>query len=944
MKVRLFASMALVLVLVMSSGMLVQAMEPPGFPESAPWEEQPWPPSGPGSAWQELAEAQGELASQDTGGPDDFGYTWDDSVPFNWIEATGGTKLEFSNRVSGPVDIGFPFKFYENTYTQLRVSQNGFLSFEPSPYPYLYGPLPSPHPPNDDIAPYGISLELSGEGSTPASGVYVLRGGQAPVRYLVVQWQDVVSRVREPSDYDVFTFQAVLYESGDILFQYRDMRFSGHSYGCTTIGIEDSSGMDGLEYGADSCVPQKAYRGNAAILIRRPPASARVQVRPLHSGSLTRPGGEVPYAISVRNTGELGADVYDVTVTSAWPAALYREDGTTPLADSDGDGAPDTGMVLQGGGTNIVVKVQAPAGAAVGQENAAWVQVTSSLNAGKSKTATLRAAIPAPFAQAYADGGALSLYLSQPWGQAGRQLATGGGDVALAETPGGFAYVWSQYRWVSGVWTSELWYALLDWHGELTYGPARLTNHLGATIPTDDSSPVVAAASDGHIGVLWERWLYDDSRWNENLYFAVIAPSGALRLPPTNLTNNSGWQQWDHPTYGVPNFWDPAIAATGDNRFVLAWCREHQEPPGGGCSEYCYVTDIYYAVRDSGGAGVRGITRLTRDDPGGGGGNYSPNLAGLSGSRVLLSWDRDGDIRYAALDSAGNVVHAETQLTDDAWQSYDNEPKARQLSDGRTIVAWARGWWPAYRVRFAVLDNSLNQVAGPVALENPAAVTGEGGISVAADASGRAILTWMDSQVDRNLSYALVDSNGSVLTQPMIFLSASDPAGYIRTSYLGCGNASYSWQPASEPDGAAWFATSLVGGSPGGSAAIQVRYGNYGQQTLSGATLTLELPAGLTYLDDTSGIAPTVQALAAGAGLTAAGGGTRVSWSLPDMEFFSRREFQVVMGLPSDAQLGERYDIRLTLAAEGDANLADNGATGQVMAAALRFLPLVFSY
>jgi hypothetical protein len=944
MKVRLFASMALVLVLVMSSGMLVQAMEPPGFPEGVPWEEQPWFPPGPGSAWQMLAAGHEELVPQDTGGPDDFGYTWDDSVPMNWIEATGGTKLEFARSVAGPVDIGFPFKFYENTYAQLWVSQDGFLSFDPNPW-FNYERMPSPALPNNLIAPYRAWLEATGEGSTPMSGVYVLRGGQAPVRYLVVQWQDMVSQVGDPSDYDVLTFQAVLYESGDILLQYRDMRYRGISYSCVTVGMEDSAGLDGLVYGANRCVPDKVYGGNAAVFIRRPPASARLGVLPLYDGSFTHPGGEVSYALTVRNTGELGADVYDVSLVSFWPAALYAQDGVTPLADSDGDGAPDTGVLLQGGSATVVVKVQAPAGAVIGENNAAQVKVTSSLNTGKSKTATLRTAVPAPFAQAYTDSadGAVILYLSLPVAQAGRQVAPGTGEVAVAEMPGGFAYFWTRGGWKGDIWAQEIWYALLDWHGELIYGPARLTNHAGAVLDTFDGAPVVAVSPDGHVGVLWARSLYSDSGSNSNIYFAVIAPSGAVAVAPTNLTNNTGWSRYDAPTYGVPTFWGPAIAATGDNRFVLAWCREHQEPPGGGCSDYCYVTDIYYTIRDVGGE-VKGITRFTHDDPGGSGGNYGPNLAGLSGNRVLLSWYRDGDIYYAALDSAGNVVRGVTALTSDQWQSYDNEPKARELSHGMVIVAWAGGQWPEYQVRFAVLDGSLNRAVGPVALDNPAAVTGAEGISIATDASGRAILTWMDSQVDRNLYYALVDSNGSVLTQPMIFRSVSSPAGYIATSYYGCGNASYSWQPPVEPDGAAWFAASLVGGSPGGSAAVQVRYGNYGQQTLSAAALTLELPEGLTYLGDTSGIAPTVEALAVGPGLTAVAGGTRVSWSLPDTEFFGRKEFQVIVGLPANAQLGDRYAIRLRLTAAGDANLADNEASAEVMAAALRFLPLVFGY
>lgn len=54
---------------------------------------------------------------------------------------------------------------------------------------------------------------------------------------------------------------------------------------------------------------------------------------------------------------------------------------------------------------------------------------------------------------------------------------------------------------------------------------------------------------------------------------------------------------------------------------------------------------------------------------------------------------------------------------------------------------------------------------------NPAAVTGDDYISVAADDAGHAIFTWMDSNASyrRNLYYALADGNGNVLTDPMIF-------------------------------------------------------------------------------------------------------------------------------------------------------------------------------
>jgi len=67
----------------------------------------------------------------DSGGPDDFGYTWSDNVPLNWINASGGTDtgIDSSTDHVGPVDIGFPFKYYENTYSDLYISRHGFLAF-----------------------------------------------------------------------------------------------------------------------------------------------------------------------------------------------------------------------------------------------------------------------------------------------------------------------------------------------------------------------------------------------------------------------------------------------------------------------------------------------------------------------------------------------------------------------------------------------------------------------------------------------------------------------------------------------------------------------------------------------------------------------------------------------------------------------------------------------
>jgi hypothetical protein len=230
-----------------------------------------------------------------------------------------------------------------------------------------------------------------------------------------------------------------------------------------------------------------------------------------------------------------------------------------------------------------------------------------------------------------------------------------------------------------------------------------------------------------------------------------------------------------------------------------------------------------------------------------------------------------------------------------------------------------------------VLDTSYNRIAGPTTLNNPSATTGDGYVSVTADAAGHAILTWMDYDWSyrRNLYYALVDGNGNVLTPPMIFRTSQATSPYIFTSYEGYGNTSYSWTPPSGVDGVAAFSASLFGGPPGGNAAVGVRYANRGATIATGVVLTATLDSNLTYVSDTSGVMPTMS-------------GNDVVWNLPDLGFLESGDFTLYVQVPSGADYGTRYPITLTLtSACSEANPSDNTASAQVMAARQVFLPLV---
>jgi len=731
---------------------------------------------------------------QASGGPDDFGYTWSDAVDFNWIDATVGTVTDLggSTYVVGPIALPFSFKFYEHTYSQIYISKYGYIGFNNLGLTTSQGRIPSPATPNNIIAPYWVPALVNESGYT--GRVYFMSGGTFPNRYFVIQWDQI--RGNYLPEQNIYTFQVILHENADIVFQYATMSY-GSGYSCGQAGIEDALGWDGLAYGS-FC---QRYASDRAIRFYRPPPSARVNIPSLHQGQFARPGATVDFNVSIRNTGEFGSDVYDLFVSSPWTVNLYAANGTTLLVDTDSDGIVDTGAVAVGGSTTIVARVTVPVMAAVGDANSMSIVVRSSRDTSKSKTVSLQTAIPAPFAQTYRDAadGTISLYLARSKGAFSLQApgTNFGSDLSIAETlEGNFISAWSSYRWTGSAGVNEIYYMLASSCGQSLGGVKRLTDHSGATMSTYDLQPVLAVAPNGRIGILWRRYYYDYSsnvsRYLYNLYYAVIDRSGNFVILPTNLTNNTEWYQSNPPTYNVPRFWNPRIVATGDNRFVMAWEQEHQETNG-------WVTDIYYAVRDTSGVQIHSVTKLTSSTPGDIA-YIQPALTSIASNHVLLTWMRRvsgyGDVYYVVIASNGAIVKSATDLSSDAtgtdWRNWD----VVQLSNGRIAVFWeAWGCFPGEwvpRIRFAVLDAAYNRVVAPVCLPaHPSAVNGEQYVSATADNNGRAILTWMD-QDQRNLYYALINGYGTVLTEPMIFMMSKAANPFILTSYIGYGNTSYS--------------------------------------------------------------------------------------------------------------------------------------------------------
>jgi hypothetical protein len=102
----------------------------------------------------------------DQGGPDEFGYTWIDSDEpggpiYEWRDITDiGEMIPITNddQNMGPIDIGFEFPFYGETFTTFNMCSNGWMSFTSSNVDYNNQPLPNPGMPLNMVAPFWDDL------------------------------------------------------------------------------------------------------------------------------------------------------------------------------------------------------------------------------------------------------------------------------------------------------------------------------------------------------------------------------------------------------------------------------------------------------------------------------------------------------------------------------------------------------------------------------------------------------------------------------------------------------------------------------------------------------------------------------------------------------------------------------------------------------------------
>lgn len=833
-----------------------------------------------------------------------FGYTMTEAGG-DWVTANQETNLHTVGGFAGPFDIGFAFRFFGRSYTQLYVNGDGFISFEDSvanPF-YRYNTyLPKYTTPNNLIAPMWMRLKF-GSGS----GVRYDVGGVAPNRYFVVEWVNMLDEQR----YDTSVwFEAVLYENGNVLLRYLKLPMINYF----TAGIEDETGWDGMQL--------IVVADGGAYLFSYPETAVLPRPVPAYQSVFTQAGQSAAFSVEVINAGFGGNDTFDLTATSGWPVSFFDANGTTPLTDSDSDGIPDTGSLAPGTSRTIVARVSAPNGAMPGANTNASLVATSSLNASIQRTAQMHAIVPASFAQVFTDldDEAMYIELIEPGQRSVITAApdgTDGYEPAVAATPdGSLVYAWAQ---------GGICYTLLDKTGASLSPPSCLTDTSGEPDYTWEDNVAVAVAPNGKIGVFWLRqyFNYHVSPFTvvANLYFAVLNADGSLAYGPTNLTGNTTPTPWNEG--GRLYYRGLSLAAVGEDRFALAW--EKETMPSGINK---FVNDVYYAVRSASGAEITPPVLITADTQSSTDGNHRPNLASLDGERALLSWYAYDynfkDIDYVVINNAGGIVKNTTNLTPGEIPE-GGYPDAVQLTSNRILVAWPF----MDGVGYALLDNNYNLYGQVQTMANPYTTDYNDAVSVTTDGAGRGIFTWSDlgssggGGIQRRpfIYYALVDPAGQVLTPPAILRDDRDS---LDSSLIGYGVAPYAGSAAD----VYVQAPSMIGVLPGESTMIAMRVGNQGGGAASQVQLTASLGAGLTYLDATP--APTSI------------NGQVLTWDLPDLPGAAVQSILLQVRLPDGAALGTLYPVGLSLScAEDESVVGNNIQTIQVMASKLIFLPLV---
>lgn len=312
-------------------------------------------------------------------GPDEGGYYCYDSadidypgqVPvYRWVECSpayggSGTRIaiDLDNYTPQVVALPFDFTYYGETYSSVRVSDNGWIAFDTD---YWYDirnwSLPDPWGCACHVAAFWDNLDPT---IAEGDGIYAWYD-EAQHRFLI-EWSRQQNYENITDDFQ--TFEIILYDpahhpttsgNGEIVFQYKQIVDDDWLRMFSTVGIEDQSEEIGIQYcyaslyapGAAPLSPGLAIKFTTESPVYEPLTASRftaVWVPATGDGSAQPGAVRIAWALSDDrplsglelwrtkieqnaeagspvqvHEGRLGAEITSVEDTSAEPLGVYR--------------------------------------------------------------------------------------------------------------------------------------------------------------------------------------------------------------------------------------------------------------------------------------------------------------------------------------------------------------------------------------------------------------------------------------------------------------------------------------------------------------------------------------------------------------------------------------------------------------------------------------------
>lgn len=186
---------------------------------------------------------------------------------YNFIDATGGTRLNFSNIDDSVVFVTLPFDFslFRDTYlagSRISIATNGYLSLEgDSSAEFQNSPLPAqtiarPAGGTAAVPPALIAAFWDDLYVTSGSSVTVNTFGTAPNRKFVIQWSTLSVLDEAGTNLNAsLTFEAILFEgSNDIQFVYQSLTGARSDGSSATVGMQDSKRSTGVQTGFNQAI------------------------------------------------------------------------------------------------------------------------------------------------------------------------------------------------------------------------------------------------------------------------------------------------------------------------------------------------------------------------------------------------------------------------------------------------------------------------------------------------------------------------------------------------------------------------------------------------------------------------------------------------------------------------------------------------------------------